>query len=312
MIAERHWPQLRAGGITAINMVLWVEPGHEARAPERAHEILEAFTAELAESPELCLVTNPGEVHKARERGQLAILLGAEGLAFLEPDPLGSLDRYVRAGVRLAQLTWNERNFLASGYSGYPIGQGILSDGGLTETGREVLTAMAKARLLLDLSHLNEHSFWAALSEYPGTLLVSHANARALQDHPRNLTDDQLRAVAQRGGVVGACAFAGFLRDPDATLEDLVDHLEHMATVMGTAHVGLGFDFGDYLPDPALYSLGPEPAPMTAGLQSARQVPDLLTRLRDRGFTPDEVAAIAHGNFLRLWSGAVEEVTARS
>lgn len=309
VIANRHLPRWRAGGVGALTLVTWVEPKHDERAHDRVQEVLDAFLAELRESPELCLVTAPHEVQAAQRRGQMPVLLGAEGLACLEPDPLATLDRLVKAGLRLGQLTWNERNFMASGWKGYPIGQGTLSDGGLTGAGREVLRAMAGAGLLLDLSHLSERSFWDVIDFYDGPVLVSHANARALMDHPRNLTDRQLKAVAERGGVVGGCAFSGFLKADGASLDDLVEHLLHMADVMGPEHLALGFDFGDYLPEPDLYTLNPgDPDPVTLGLENVLAVPALLARLRERGFSPAEVDGIAHGNFTRLWSGVNGEV----
>lgn len=166
----------------------------------------------------------------------VGILLAIEGLDAMGTD-LWLMDVFHEWGVRSALLTWNERNALADGASD----QG--SGGGLSEAGRSVVRRMEELGWVVDASHLAETSFWGLMETATGPVVASHSNARALWDHPRNLTDEQIRAVAQTGGVVGLNFCPMFVGPGRVSVDDLFRHLDHLLAVGGEDAVGFGSDF---------------------------------------------------------------------
>ncbi|MCL2002724.1 MAG: membrane dipeptidase [Oscillospiraceae bacterium] len=175
-------------------------------------------------------------------------------------------------------LTWNHDNRLAGGCKG---------GGGLTPLGREVVAALEDAGTRLDLSHASERTFWDVLDAVQRPPVVSHACCHALCPHPRNLTDGQMRALAERGGVLGVTFYPPFLTGRDgADLSDVARHIKHAVSVMGVKHVGLGSDFDgcDLLPD---------------GLSGVQDVPSLIEALP---FDETDKALIAGLNFMRVIS----------
>ena len=168
---------------------------------------------------------------------------GVRGLLSLEgADPLHGdvelLRLFFRLGVRVMGLTWNGSNALADGVDVAEGGRG------LTELGRCIVKEMNRLGMLVDVSHLSERSFWDVISVCEGPVIASHSNARAICSHRRNLSDAQLRAVAASGGVVGLNFYPPFLASAgEAGLADILRHAEHMLSVMGRGHVGMGSDF---------------------------------------------------------------------
>ncbi|MCL1807228.1 MAG: membrane dipeptidase [Oscillospiraceae bacterium] len=174
-------------------------------------------------------------------------------------------------------LTWNHDNALAGGCRG--------SGGGLTPLGRDVIKALEDAGALIDLSHASEHTFWEALVTCKLPPVVTHACCAALCPHPRNLTDHQLKALAQAGGVLGVTFYPPFLTgSDDASADDVIRHISHAVDIMGAGHVGLGSDFD-----------GCEILP--AGLSGVQDVPALIKSLP---FSYEETELIAGGSFLQI------------
>lgn len=245
------------------------------RIYEECRFLLRRLQEDLADQAGLELLLRRGQLAEAGKY----ILLGLEG-----GRPLGEklefLPEYYAAGLRFIGLTWNYRNQLAGG---------AWEGGGLSALGRDLVAEANRLGILLDGAHLAEASFWDLLQESQKPLIISHTGCAALQPHPRNLTDDQLRAVAEQGGVAGIYYVADFLQadHQDGPLLDIIcAHIRHAVQVAGVAHVGLGSDFdGCQLP------------PDLAGLQS---LPQLLERLHAHGFKPAEIDLIAGDNFARV------------
>jgi membrane dipeptidase len=200
-------------------------------------------------------------------------------------EPLGTdiqmLRMFFRLGVRAVGLTWNGRNALADGVSE------ASSRGGLTTAGRVMVSEMNKLGMLVDVSHLSEASFWdvAELSARP--FIASHSNCITICEHPRNLTDKQLMALAKSGGVVGINFLPRFLSAASqASMSDIVSHIDHMLSVMGRGHVGLGSDFDGIASTPI-------------GLEDVTQLPKLQDLLAQR-FGDDIAIEIMGGSFARL------------
>ena len=245
----------------------------------------EASRAELAECPQVRLVRTGEEAAAARAAGQLYAFLAVEGMAAIGGDPRG-IDWYHSQGARLGMLTWNETNALAAGAGGDP-------RAGLTEAGRRAVRRMEELGMVVDVSHLNDGGFWEVLDLARGPVIASHSNCRALCDVPRNLTDDQLRAIRDTGGVVGLNVFHGFVhKEPRLqTARTLALHAAHMAEVMGVEHVGCGFDFCEFM------GPGNEGA---EGLESAAHIQNLFYWLEQLGMSRQERELIARDNFLRV------------
>lgn len=326
VLATRHLPFWKNGGIAAAITVLWVESDHRHRPVDRVLELLGALLADLAETPEAALATSAEEIMQAVKAGKVALVLGAEGLSFLEfwptsadPDSSAMDERAHQAlailsscGLRHAILAWNEPNRFASATGlGGPVAEVSGHQGrspGLTVAGRHLVEQLTDLGIALDLSHLDEPSFWEVVASYPGPPLASHSNARALCDVSRNLSDAQLRAIARQDGLIGLNSWPPFIHPTDPSLERLVDHAVYIAGLIGVRHLALGFDFTGYLPRALTHRLSEgRPAFMPADLSGPEQVPFLLEALERRGFTSTEIAAIAHDNALRVlksaWSG---------
>jgi membrane dipeptidase len=177
-----------------------------------------------------------------------------------------------------------------------------VADTGLTELGRELLGQMNGLPMMLDLTHLSDASLFAALDHFRGAVCATHANCRALSNSQRQLTDDMIRQIAQRGGVIGVVMHDQMLRhiDPatrptyrqDISLETVADHIDHIAQVTGSLqHAALGSDLDG--------GFGAERCPL--GLDTIADLPKLEAVLRRRGYGDEEIAGIFHENWLRLW-----------
>ena len=185
----------------------------------------------------MSVVHTGAELTRAIEQGRIALVLAIEGAEPIGHD-LAILDSLFRAGVRMASMTWNRRTLLADGIGEQDTG------GRLTGLGAEAVREMERIGMVLDISHLSETGFWHVVEVAGKPFVASHSSCRALQDHPRNLTDDQLRAVAASGGFVAINAFGPFLSaSPD--VHSYVDHVAHAVQLVGAEHVALGPDFID-------------------------------------------------------------------
>ena len=192
------------------------------------------------------------------------------------------LIEYQRKGVRAVGLSWNNRNIYASGPE---------SSEGLSDQGKELLRQMNTLGITLDLSHLNERCFWESVGLTELIPVATHSNSRALVDHPRNLRDEQLRAISERGGVTGVVFYGKFLRQGEgcATLEDIYAHIDHIISVCGEDHVGVGTDM--------------DGAPIKDFPEEMRQIsklPVLSEYLLGKGYPRGVVEKIMGKNFLRV------------
>ncbi len=297
ILETHHLDRLRSGGVEGLVLALWYGdsqgltfwrdvPGAD-REDVRLAAMLDHARAELARCSQIQLVRTVREAEAAREAGKLYAFLGIEGMAAFGTDA-GALDRCYESGVRLGMLTWNEENALAAGAGGDP-------EKKLTAPGRAVVRRMRELHMLVDVSHLNDAGFWDVMDLAGGPVIASHSNCRALCDVRRNLTDGQLRAIRDTGGVVGLNVYHGFVHAEaeKQTAEMLARHAAHMAEVMGVEHVGCGFDFCEFM--------GPPDNDGAAGLEDASQIGNLFYWLEKLGMSREERELIARGNFLRVF-----------
>ncbi len=276
-----HEKKLLEGGIkyTSVNCFF---DGHQTWEEMQAM-ILNA-NEQLAKNPSVLQVKGCG--HPIREH-QVIAFLTVEGMSGIQDNVTEKITWMAQQGVRIASLTWNEENALATGVRG-------TVTRGVTPLGEEAMRAMADNRMLLDVSHLNEASFWDVIRLYPGKVLATHSNARRLCAHARNLTDQQIQAIAARKGIIGLNAAKQFVSINPAkqTVNQLAMHGKYIRDLVGPSVVALGFDFMDYFEN--------ETDPMVAGLPNAAHAQNMVTALAEVGFDQEEIAAIAHGNALRF------------
>jgi membrane dipeptidase len=221
--------------------------------------------------------------------GQVTAIVHMEGAEPLAPD-LSDLERWYERGLRSVGLVWSRPNAFAEGV---PFRFPSLPDtgAGLSDAGRDLVHACNRLGILVDLSHLNEAGFWDVQRISDAPLVATHSNAHVLCASSRNLTDRQLEAVRDSGGVVGVNFAVTFLREdginePATPITEIVRHIDHLVERMGIDHVAFGSDFdGATIPD----ELGG-----VAGL------PKLVRALREAGYDEDAVAKITHGNWLRV------------
>ncbi|MBI3976796.1 MAG: membrane dipeptidase [Chloroflexi bacterium] len=313
VLANRYLPIIRQGGITAVcDRVAGDAPYHmdfpfrntlAANRLKFALQSIEVMYREEESTPDLVVVAKTvDDIAAAKRSGKLAVVLGLEGASAMEDD-LSLLDLYWRLGVRCIGLTHDFRNLLADG-----IRTG--SGGGLTQLGREAVKEMNRLGLVVDVSHLNDPGFWDVVEVSSAPIHASHSNCRAVCGHPRNLTDDMLRAIAQTGGVVGVHALGPLIttsgRKP--TFDELIAHIEHLVQVIGEDHVAIGPDLLERDVADLIQILWRDHPQLTNRnyvypdeLDSLAGFPNVTSALIARGFGDAAITKILGGNMLRLW-----------
>ena len=290
---QSNFAKWRAGGVNVVWFSLWVDPQeHEgSAAPVRVSQMIAALYRQVARHPDdLVVCDSASDCRAAVASGKIVALLGIEGGVAINND-LKLIEGYRQAHVRYMTLTWRG-NLDWAGSS-----QTSHKQMGLTTFGRDVVREMNRVGMIVDLSHTSDMTFYDALAVTSKPVILSHSNCRALADHPRNVTDDMLRALKKNGGVVGLDFYRDFLLperkefsvaiETTPTLEIVLDQIDHAVKVAGIEHVGIGSDFeGDI-----------EPA---VGLESAARIADLIQGLRRRGYPESEVRKIAGENFMRV------------
>jgi len=273
-------PRLRQGGVDVQVFAAYIDPGQAPRGKERASELITAFHRAMDRHADaIASARTVEEIAAAGRAGKIAAVLSVENLGDALQGEIEQVDRLYREGVRLASLTWNPANLLADGAR-------ETRHGGLSPLGRRVVARMQERGMIVDVSHLSAAAFWDVLAATRGPIVATHSDAAAVQPHRRNLTDDQLRALAARGGVVGINFYPDFLGAP--TLERVVAHVDHMVAVMGADYVALGSDFD-----------GIEKVPQ--GLEDVSKLPNLTRALLARGYPPEQVRKILGENALRVF-----------
>lgn len=264
-----HLDDLRKGNIVGGIWVVY---------SENDFDIIDAYTTAL----------------KAYEpyKDEFDVILGLEGLRNV-PN-LDTFEKLYKMGIRHAMLTWNEANHLATGIKGNP-------EYGITPLGKKFIKFMNENKMIVDVSHLNEKSFYDVLNEKPKILIASHSNAYALSNHPRNLKDEQLIALREAGGMIGVVAARNFVsRDKEKqNIKGFVDQIEYIIKFMGIDNIMFGFDMMNFLDEFDNSNLD--------DLQSHADVLKVIEELKTRNFTEEDIDKICYKNYLRLKERVMEE-----
>jgi membrane dipeptidase len=259
----------------------FVEPEFMKKdAAAKTLKMIDKLYQAIEKSDRIKLILSGDDIDEAKNKNKLGALLSIEGGEAIEGD-LSLLRMFYKLGVRAMTLTWSLRN---------DIGDGVLGckDCGITQFGKSVVKEMNRLGMIVDVSHLNERGFWDVVDLCDKPFIASHSDCKALCNHPRNLSDKQIKAIADKNGVIGINLCPDFLReDGNATIEDVLDHVEYIAELVGAEYVGFGSDFD-----------GIEKTPV--GLHDVSCFPKVLEGLKKRGFNDDEIDLISHGNFERI------------
>ncbi|MFY9331368.1 MAG: membrane dipeptidase [Candidatus Nanopelagicales bacterium] len=230
-------PQLRTGGVVLQVLPVYIEEQFVGEGALRRSLMLleEAYRIEAAHPSDTKVCLTGADIEQAIAAGKIAFVLALEGAEGVGRD-LDVLTTYFRVGVRMIAMTWNRRTMMADGIGERDTG------GQLTSLGVEAVAEMERLGVVVDISHLSEAGFWHVNECANRPFVASHSSCRALQDHPRNLTDAQLAAIRHADGFVALNAFGPFLAD-EPTVQSLLDHAEHAMSILGAERVGLGMDF---------------------------------------------------------------------
>ena len=272
--------KMTEGRLDATIMVAYL-PQPTEQPKQFADNIFDKIEVMVARNSDyLALARTPEELWSNKYAGKKSIMLGIENGIALDGD-LKNLRHFKDRGIVYVTLCHNGDNEICDS------ARGNQTHGGVSAFGAQVISEMNRLGIMVDLSHAHEKSFYDALELSKTPIVCSHSSARALCDHPRNLTDDQMRALAQKGGVAQTTLYHGFLKkDGEATILDAMAHLEHAIDVMGIDHVGLGTDFDG---DGGI-----------RGLADASELLNFTRQLLARRFSRQDIQKIWGGNFLRV------------
>ena len=315
-MSDRGWSETVATGVTVVRDTVF-PVGNVANPWTDYQESIEGKQSYLNANPDyLLLIRSASDILKAKREKKFGVIMGTQDTVMVGPD-LDRIAQLKKDGVMTVQLTYNNGNLA---------GDGALEprNGGITKLGKATIERIEAEKLLLDLSHGGARTMAEAAGHAKRPLVISHTAARALYDHPRNTADETIKAVADKGGVVGVY-FMPFLRaDSQPTGEDLIRHIEHVANVAGEDHVGIGTDNG-VLPleiteesrrrnrEWAMQRMkagiaspgeGPEVFPIVAEYNSVDRYRRLARVLADRGWSQSRLEKLFGANFLRVYREA--------
>ncbi|MFA5713457.1 MAG: dipeptidase [Bacteroidales bacterium] len=303
-------PRLIEGGVDALFFAIYTCPTLEPdAATRRALEMIaRTYDTIEANSDKLALAVDREEALLNRERGVISIFLGMENGAPFQKD-LGLLRLFWDMGIRYITLSHNENNEICDSS-----GTTVKRWGGVSKFGIKVIKEMERLSILTDVSHISDLAFWDVIKYSTRPVIASHSNCRALANHPRNLTDDMIKAIAKTGGVVQVNFYPPFLEssysekyhsiskkfsdDRVAAAKEIskiappsykvaVDHIDHIVDLVGVNHVGIGSDFDGI-------DVTPE------GMKGIHQMPLITKELKERGYSTSEIEKILGENLLKL------------
>lgn len=292
----------RASGITAFHNALGIGG---PKAVEHTLSYLAAWQGFAGRNSQLfSLVGQVEDLERAKAARKIAVIMGVQNAEHFRE--VSDVRRFYQLGQRCAQLTYNEQNLIGSGGTDRV-------DGGVSDFGAEIIQAMNDVGMLIDVSHCGDRTTLDAIDISPRPIAITHSNCRALNDHPRLKTDEAIRALASKGGVMGITGVRNFIRDREpTTVEHMVDHIDHVVRLAGIEHVGIGSDADlagyDDMPPEQLGKLRNAYKSSyafrdkidTDGFDHPQKIFDLTETLLRRGYGDENVTAILGGNFRRL------------
>lgn len=295
--------RLQKGGITAVNVTASIFENFKNTMIN-----IKRWGNMFAEYSDLIMpINNVQDIAKAKKSGKVGIILGFQNTSAIEED-IELLSIFKEVGVRIIQLTYNERNF---------VGDGCFErvDAGLTKFGLNIISKMNELGLLIDLSHVGPKTTMEAIKVSKKPVAITHSNPRALFDCPRNKTDEQIKLLASKEGVIGATFWPFFLKKGmDSTLQDYLDNIDYLVSLAGIDHVAIASDFflnrskEELQKFRAGRSRKPETVDITwpvfypDGIRTPEEFPHITSGLLKRGYAIDEIKKIVGGNLIRVFT----------
>ncbi|MBV8073742.1 MAG: dipeptidase [Acidobacteriaceae bacterium] len=300
--------RLRQGGVGAVFFSVYVaskyvDGNHSAnRTLQMIDTVKSDIIGRYPDTFQLALTAD--DIEKAHRKRKIAALMGLEGGHAIEDSPRLLRD-YYRLGIRYMTLTHTNTNDWADS-SGDMTDPKVQHHNGLTDEGKQIVREMNRLGMMVDISHVADKTFWGALETSQAPLIASHSSARSVTNVPRNMTDDMIRALAKKGGVIQVNFYCSFISQKAAdapknapvraALADVVAHIDHIRQIASIEAIGIGSDFD-----------GIDCAP--EGLDDVSKFPNLTRALLEKGYTPADIKKIYGGNTLRLMR-QVEKVAA--
>ena len=290
IVKKYHYDRLKAGHIIGGIFIAYLEHRERQDDEKEMFHLINSTIHEIKNNSDIFnIIKKKGDFNRGIVEEKLSVLMGVEGLRAIGTN-LDWLDTLYELGFRHASLTWNEENDLATGVAGNV-------ERGLTPIGIEAVKKIEELGMIIDVSHANEKTFWDIYNNTTKPFIASHSNAKSLCNHKRNLTDEQIKAIASRDGVIGINAYKGFVAIDSykQNLERFVDHIEYIISLVGVRHVALGFDFCEYL-----YADKKEEEINPQGLENASKAMAVIDELYRRGYSESDIRKIAFENFMRV------------
>ena len=300
MIDPDHWDSWIEGGvdIAVPTVANWEDP-------TETRQLLNQWDRWLTDDDRLIGVGEPADFDLFPVGGKLGVIIHFQNTLPLGDD-LGNYERFHTQGLRMVQICYNRTNL---------VGDGCLEpgDGPLTSFGRESIREMNRLGMVVDLSHTGRRTTFDAMRASSSPPVFSHSNPKALCDNRRNIDDEQIKAVASLGGLVGVNAYPAFVKPggKGATVSNLVDHIDYLVDLIGPQQVGLGLDFCELSPEihremiaSGEWSIEDYPddsGTYPIGLETPAQIPNVTQELVRRGYTPDAIALIMGGSWIDLF-----------
>ncbi len=276
-------PWLQEAEVRLVFNTIFVHPKHRPRKTvQKAKQQVEIYERLYEKYKDAVMkISSLGDLEELEKNDKIGFLTLMEGADPLVQD-IDELKFYHDMGLRVLGLSWNNSNRFASGME---------TKKGLTEDGVRLIEKMNELGITLDLSHLNEKSFWRAVDSTRLIPVATHSNARSLTDHPRNLRDEQLKAISERDGVVGIVFYNSFLKTKNSppTLEDIFKHTDYIIDLCGEDHVGIGTDFD-----------GGRICEFPREINNISKLSLVTDYFLERGYSRERVEKIMGRNFLRV------------
>jgi microsomal dipeptidase-like Zn-dependent dipeptidase/gamma-glutamyl-gamma-aminobutyrate hydrolase PuuD len=279
-------PKMQQGMLDAVFMVAYLPQG--ARTPrasqqafERAVSIIQQIKRQIENNREVVAQAyTASDLQENKAQGKKSIFIGVENGYAIGLDT-GNIKRFAELGVKYITLSHNRHNAICDSHAG------IAEHNGLSEFGKEVVRTMNRWGILVDISHTSEKTAFDVLAISRHPVIASHSSVKALCNHSRNLSDELIKAIANKGGVIQICLYPGFLKNGGgATVKDAVNHIDYIVRLVGIDHAGIGSDF--------------DGGGGITGLQNAADFPQITMELIRRGYSDSDIAKIWGGNLMRV------------
>jgi len=263
-------------------MAAFINPSYE-KSFQRACDIIQHFERQLKKYPkELIQVKETEDILRVEQEKKIGCLLTIENGRAIE-DKLENVDYFYNKGVKVMSITWNEDNLLGCGAL-------TKQDNGLTQLGKAYIQKLEEKKMIVDVSHSSQKTFWDTMKIKEGPIVATHSCCYSLCQHPRNLKDEQIKQIAKNDGMIGICYCTNFLSETGkASTKEIAKHIAYIANLVGIDYVGVGSDFD---------GLGEKEIP--TDLKNIGQIDNLVQELRNIGFHENEIEKIMGRNWLRV------------